>query len=43
VAELLSPGEPAPEFELTDVHGQPVRLKDYRGAPVLLAFLRGFL
>ena len=43
MAELLSPGEPAPDFELRDVRGQPVRLKDYRGIPVVLAFLRGFL
>jgi peroxiredoxin Q/BCP len=41
--ELLHPGEPAPEFELIDVRGRLIRLSDYRGRPVLLAFLRGFL
>jgi peroxiredoxin len=40
--ELLQPGEPAPPFELTDTRGRIVRLADYRGRPVLLAFLRGF-
>lgn len=41
--ELLQPDEPAPQFELTDVHGRRVRLADYRGRPIVLAFLRGFL
>jgi len=41
--DLLEPGTPAPEFELTDPHGKRVRLADYRGRPLLLAFLRGFL
>lgn len=40
--ELL-PGEPAPEFELKDQAGRLVRLVDYRGRPIVLAFLRGFL
>jgi peroxiredoxin len=41
---LITPGEIAPEFELTDVHGNIVRLSDFRGRkPVVLAFLRGFL
>jgi len=41
---LLIPGEPAPEFELDDLHGNLVRLADFRGKqPVVLAFLRGFL
>ena len=40
---LITPGEPAPDFELADVHGNLVRLSDYRGRkPVVLAFLRGF-
>jgi len=43
MAQLLQPGEPAPEFELNDPNGRPVRLVDYRGRPLLLAFLRGFL
>jgi peroxiredoxin len=41
--ELLQPGEPAPEFELSDPSGRTVRLADYRGKPIVLAFLRGFL
>jgi peroxiredoxin len=40
---LLTPGEPAPEFEIQDLHGNPVRLADFRGRPVVLAFLRGFM
>jgi peroxiredoxin Q/BCP len=43
MTELLHPGEPAPEFALTDTHGRIVRLSDYRGKPVVLAFLRGFM
>ncbi len=41
--ELLQPGEPAREFELTDTRGRRIRLIDYRGRPVVLVFLRGFL
>ena len=41
---LITPGEPAPDFELADTHGQRVGLSDYREKKVvLLAFLRGFL
>ena len=41
---LLTPGETAPEFELNDLHGNPVRLSDFRGRqPIVLYFLRGFL
>lgn len=43
MVELLHPGEPAPEFELADAHERTVRLADYRGKPLVLAFLRGFL
>ncbi|MBN1304424.1 MAG: redoxin domain-containing protein [Anaerolineales bacterium] len=32
----------APDFELNDVHGRSVRLSDFRGRNVILAFLRGF-
>ena len=31
-------GEPAPEFELPNEHGQVVRLSDLRGKPVILFF-----
>ena len=42
--DLLTPGELAPEFELDDLHGNLVRLSDFRGKqPVVLAFLRGFM
>lgn len=44
MTKLLHPGEPAPEFDLTDVNGKTIRLADYRGKPpVVLAFLRGFM
>jgi peroxiredoxin len=42
--KLITPGEPAPDFELEDVQGSRIRLSDYRGSkPVVLAFLRGFM
>lgn len=35
--------KPAPEFELNDFNGQPVKLSDYRGQNnVILIFNRGF-
>jgi peroxiredoxin len=43
MADLLIPGEPAIEFELSDTNGKFHSLSDYRGKPVVLAFLRGFL
>lgn len=40
---LIASGEPAPDFELTDVNGAPVRLSAYRNQKiVVLTFLRGF-
>jgi peroxiredoxin Q/BCP len=42
MGKLITPGEPAPDFELEDVQGRRVRLSDFRGRPVMLAFLRGF-
>ncbi|GAB4536090.1 MAG: hypothetical protein Fur0018_26630 [Anaerolineales bacterium] len=39
----VSINTPAPDFELSDFRGQPVRLSDYRGQRVLLVFNRGFL
>jgi len=42
--KLITPGEPAPDFELADVNGKLVRLSDFRGKkPVVLSFLRGFM
>ena len=34
---------PAPDFELADINGKPVRFSDYRGRTVLLVFNRGFI
>lgn len=34
--------QPAPDFELPDMHGETARLSDYRGRIVLLVFNRGF-
>ena len=34
----LKPGEPAPEFELADQDGRPVRLSDHRGKNVIIFF-----
>ena len=43
-ANLITPGELAPDFELEDIHGNRVRLSSfYKKKPVVLAFLRGFL
>jgi peroxiredoxin len=43
MTKLITPGEPAPDFELDDVKGNRHRLSDFRGKPVLLSFLRGFM
>jgi len=44
MSKLITPGEPAPVFELTDVNGKLVRLLDFRGSkPIVLSFLRGFM
>jgi len=43
MTKLLSPGEFAPDFELDDVQGNRRHLSDFRGKPVLLSFLRGFM
>lgn len=41
---LLSPGEPAPDFETKDLNGLPVRLSYFHGKQVVvLYFLRGFM
>lgn len=33
----------APDFELTDTKGEKIRLSNYRGKPVVLVMLRGFM
>jgi peroxiredoxin len=43
MSKIITPGELAPDFELSDVEGKPVRLSDFRGKPVVLSFLRGFM
>jgi peroxiredoxin len=43
MGKLITPGELAPNFELKDVGGKRRRLSDFRGQPVALAFLRGFM
>jgi peroxiredoxin len=43
VVKLITPGELAPDFELMDVWGNPVKLSAYQGKPILLSFLRGFM
>jgi peroxiredoxin len=44
MSKLITPGEPAPDFELKDVNGQYVRLSSFRESkPIVLAFLRGFM
>jgi len=35
---LVAAGEPAPDFVLSSDRGQPVRLSDFRGKPVVLYF-----
>lgn len=41
---LITPGEPAPDFEAKDLSGNMIRLSSYRGKKiVLLDFLRGFM
>jgi peroxiredoxin len=41
--KLITPGELAPDFELMDVKNKPVRLSGFRGQPVVLSLLRGFM
>ena len=43
MTKLITPGELAPDFELKDIDGKIVRLFDFRGRPVVLSFLRGFM
>jgi peroxiredoxin len=43
MTKLITPGELAPDFELDDVQGTRRHLFDFRGKPVVLTFLRGFM
>ena len=43
MSNLITPGDLAPDFQLADVQGEHVCLSDYRGKPVVLVFLRGFM
>jgi peroxiredoxin Q/BCP len=35
---VIEEGQPAPDFELADQDGKPVRLSDFRGSPIVLYF-----
>jgi peroxiredoxin Q/BCP len=35
---MIEPGDPAPDFELSDQDGHPVKLSDLRGQPVVVYF-----
>lgn len=37
-AQMLQPGQEAPDFTLTSLNGKPVSLSDFRGKPVVLMF-----
>ena len=37
-SEILQPGLPAPEFALQSCPGETLRLRDFRGSPVVLVF-----
>ena len=41
-SETVPAGSEAPDFTLTAVSGEEVRLSGLRGQPVVLVFLRGF-
>src|SRR5690348_3947644 len=38
----MAVGDLAPDFSVSDAEGQPFRLSDLRGSPVLLKFYRGY-
>jgi peroxiredoxin Q/BCP len=35
---MIEQGQPAPDFQLPDQDGRPVRLSELRGAPVVVYF-----
>jgi peroxiredoxin len=39
----LNVKELAPDFELMDTKGNLIRLSEYRGKPVVLVLMRGFM
>ncbi len=41
-SETVPLGSQAPDFTLTSIRGEQVKLSDYRGHKVVLVFLRGF-
>ncbi|MBK8419940.1 MAG: redoxin domain-containing protein [Anaerolineales bacterium] len=44
LANIMPPGQLAPDFELKDINENLVRLSNFIGnQPVVLAFLRGFM
>jgi peroxiredoxin len=43
MSKPITRGELAPDFALKDIDGKTVRLSDFRGKPVVLVFLRGFM
>ncbi len=42
-SETVPVGAPAPDFTLTSIDSQTVKLSGLRGRPVVLVFLRGFM
>ncbi len=40
-SETVPVGSQAPDFSLTSIDGQEVKLSDFRGRNVVLVFLRG--
>ncbi len=43
MSKLITPDELAPDFELKDIEGKTIRLSHFRGKPIVLMFLRGFM
>ena len=43
MTKLITPGELAPDFELKDINDNLIRLSEFRGKPIVLSFLRGFM
>lgn len=41
-SETVPVGSQAPDFTLTSIRDEQVRLSDFRGRSVVLVFLRGF-